>query len=190
MLPPALDVSARQHARLSFEIAVGEELRRVRLQRLFRVEHERQRLVPHLDEPHGLLRRLLVHGGDGGGRLAGEADAIVQEVGPIAPDGDLRRVVVRDDRLDARERLGPARVDAGDARVGVRAAEDAGDEHARQLEVGGVLRLTGDALDRVDDRSISADHPESACGVLLLRHGASYACIRRDAVMTDSRMRL
>jgi hypothetical protein len=37
--------------------------------------------------------------------------------------------------------------------VGVAGAEDAGDQHARQLQVADVLGLAGDALDGVDWRT-------------------------------------
>src|SRR5512145_2317662 len=74
--------------------------------------------------------------------------------------------------------------------MGVTGAEDARNEHAGKLEIADVFGLTSHALDRIDRRTGGPDHFESACGVLLLGHGASYACNRRDAVMTDSRMRL
>ena len=103
------------------------------------------------------LGGLCVHGRHRRHRFTREADPVVQRVLPVAPDHDLRRVLVGDDGADARQRLGLARVDADDARVRMRAAQHARDEHARQVDVAGVLGAPGDALDGVDVRTALAD---------------------------------
>jgi hypothetical protein len=56
--------------------------------------------------------------------------------------------------------------------MGVAGAEDTGNEHAGKLEVADVFGLASHALDRIDRRTGGPNHFESACTVLLLRHGA------------------
>ena len=156
------------------EVALGPDLRRVRLERLFRIEHERQHLVVDRDQPQRFFGDVAIDGRDRRDRLADEAHRVVERVAPLlgdlldlvvvllaagdrpgAPD-DLA-VLVRDDRLHAGQRARLRRVDATDARVRMRAAQHARVEHARQLDVAGVGRLAGDALDGVDARRRVAD---------------------------------
>ncbi len=68
----------------------------------------------------------------------------------LAARPDHATVFVGDDGFDARElkRLGD--VDAADARVRVRAAEDARVKHPGQMNVAGIGGRAGDALDGVD----------------------------------------
>ena len=109
-------------ARVQREVALGPDLRRVGLQRLFRIEHERQHLVVDRDQLQRLFGDVPIDGGDGGDRIAHEPHRVVERVAPLLGDlldlvvvllaaGDRAgaphdlAVLVRDDRLDARQRL-------------------------------------------------------------------------------------
>ena len=85
-------------------------------------------------------------------------------MGMRGADRQLREIGRRDDRQHAFQRLGARGVDADDARVRVRAAQQLGVHHARQREVGRVDRLAGDALLGVDARQPLADDLE--CGLV------------------------
>src|SRR5262249_60279255 len=60
--------------------------------------------------------------------------------------GLVSEVVARDDRLHPRLRLGLRGVDRDDARVGMRAPQDAADELTRQVDVGPETGATGDLV--------------------------------------------
>ena len=95
-----------------------------------------KRLVVDLDQPARLLGRLLVHGRDGGDRIADHADLLGAEGLLILRDGQdaelhPRQVSGRDHREDAGERAGARGVDRPDAGVGVSAPEQLGVRHAR-----------------------------------------------------------
>src|SRR5262249_1190293 len=69
-------------------------------------------------------------------------------------------------------RLGLDGVDPCDARVRTRAAKDPAHEHAWNVDVAGVLRAAGHALDRVDVRRALADDVQSTTWCCaLLSHG-------------------
>ena len=63
-----------------------------------------------------------------------------------------------DDCLDAGQRQRFADVDAADVGVGVRAAQDAAVQEARQLQVGAVEGTAGHLIDAVVANGARADH--------------------------------
>ena len=98
-------------------------------------------------------------------------------MGMLAPDGKLREIGRGDDRQHAFQRGRARGVDAGDARVRVRAAQQLGVHRARQRQVGRIDRLAGDALAGIDARQPLADDLElAALGV-----GAIVYCPRMAA---------
>jgi hypothetical protein len=101
--------------------------------------------------------------------IADEPHRIVERVAPLLRDlldvvvvllaaGDAARapddlaVLAGDDCLHALERPSFRSVDGSNTRVRMRAPQHPGVEHSRQLDVVGVLRASGDALDGVDAR--------------------------------------
>ena len=95
----------------------------------------REGIVLDLDEARGLLGGLLVDRGDGGDRVADEADDVEAERVLVLRDGEDaegRREGVAGEHGDhAGEGGGAARVHAHDARVGAGRAVELGVEHAR-----------------------------------------------------------
>ena len=114
-----------------------------------RVERNGERLVFDLDEVAGILGDVAVLGDNGRDRLAVMAHLLSGD--QVLDDRagaerrqrrrPLRHVLARHDRDHARERRRLARVDADDARVRVRAAQDRRVRHARQLDVVDVAPL-------------------------------------------------
>ena len=123
--------------------ALVGDARRAGLHRLDRVDGDRQRLVLDLDQVERLVGDRQVVGRDGGHRLAGEDDAIDRQHGVGARLGarlQLRDVGGGQHGAHARQRPRLAGVDALDAGVGVRAAQQPGLQQPGQLQVG---RRTG-----------------------------------------------
>ena len=142
--------------------AIGPEHEGIGLERLERVDDDRQRLV--VDEDGGdAVGGGVARGGDDRGDLLGLVHHGVDRQHHLHVAGQRRhpgqlvavQVLAGHDRGDARdlERLG--RVDRLDLGVGVRAADDVEPELARQVDVVDVLALAADearvflALDRV-----------------------------------------
>src|SRR5262249_43560022 len=73
--------------------------------------------------------------------------------------------------LDAGERLGPARVDRDDPRVGMRAAQHAADELAGQVEVGAEAGAAGDLVRAVGSDRARADERLADFGIRRERRG-------------------
>ena len=71
-------------------------------------------------------------------------------MGIVAPTGSSGKSAAVTTASTPFERLGARGVDAADAGVRVRAAQQLGVHHAGQLEVGRVDRLAGDALPGID----------------------------------------
>jgi hypothetical protein len=133
-------------------------------ERLFQRDHGRHRLVVHLDELERLSGGRFVRGDGGRHRLALEADDVDGQDGSVAE----RRAAIgitpgqlcagqHDD--DARQRAGAGGIDAGEARVRVRRAQNLGVRHAGQHQVGHIPRAARDLLDAVDPRHRPADVP-------------------------------
>lgn len=113
------------------------------------VDHVRQHLVVDHDEIERTLGDLGRDGRHGCNRVTrvqhlatrqavvgdvdqrGRAFALLERLGANAG-----KVVGRDDRLDPRQRARGARVDADDARMRMRAAFHASDQHAGQMDIG------------------------------------------------------
>ncbi len=167
--------------RVGRQVAFGPDLRGAGLERVLGIEHERQRLVVDRNQLQGLFGRVTIDRGDRRHRLADESHGIVERVpavlrdlldlfvvlraagnGPGAPED--RAVVVRDDRLHAGHGQRLRRVDPDDARVRMRASQDARVEHAGQLDVAAVGRLACRPLDRVDAMRGVAERREGADG--------------------------
>ena len=156
-------------SRVGRQVALRPDLRRVRLERRFRIEHEGERLVVDVDQLQRVLGRVSIDGCDRRHRIADEPYGVVEGVtavlgdlldfvvvllpagNPAGAPHDLA-VLVRDDGFDAGQRARLRRVDADDPRVRMRTAQHACVQHSRQPDVAGVLRFAGDALYRVDAR--------------------------------------
>ena len=137
----------------------GVDFRRAWRERRTRVEHRRQFLVvdPYLLQR--VQRGVLVGRHDRGHLLTDEAHLVDGEhVLVLADDSPgLRRVGAGEHRLHAWGAPRRLDIDVANARVGVRAAQDLGVQHARQLEIRRVQRRTADFLPRVDGRDRLAD---------------------------------
>ncbi len=159
--------------------AVGAKDERAVLERLVRVDDDRERLVVDQDGGDTVGGDVLRRGDDRGDllrlvhdRVRRKHHLLVAGEGRHPVETGLLEVCAGDDRQDARdlERLG--RVDALDRGVGVRAADDVEPELARQVDVVDVLALAADhprvflALDRV----AHATHLERGAGGCLCRH--------------------
>ena len=147
-------------------------------------------------------------GRDGRHRLADEAHRVVERVAALLRDlldlvvvllaagdragaPDDRAVLVREDRLDARQRPRLRRRRWPDARVRMRAAQHARVEHARQLNVARVGGAAGDALDGVDARRRMADGLErrQAGRTPVARRSAGSLRTSRPAALGSGRAR-
>ena len=165
-------------ARVRRQVAFGPDLGRIRLERLFGIDDEREHFVVDGDEIERFFGHMPIDGGDGRDRVADEPDGVVEDVAALRRDfldvvvvlraaGNRsgappdRCVVVRDDRFDARQRGGLRRIDAADAGVRMRTAQDARVQHARQADVARIGRLAGDTFDGVDPCA-SSGRPFSA----------------------------
>jgi hypothetical protein len=145
--------------------------RGVRTERGVRIEHRRQFLVVHPDEPHRFLRDLLGLRGHRGDLVADAAH--LAAVGRAALQGQvilgetermLLHPVGGDHREHAGERLGRARVDGPHPRVRVAGAEDSPVSEARQGEVVQELGVPGDLLGPVALRGAPADDAKAHGG--------------------------
>ncbi len=147
----------RRHARRRGrppDISLLARARTVGPQGVDRVGHERQRLEIDHDALDGFSRRQLVHRGHRGDRLAG----IEGLVGERALDSaEIRQVVRRQDRLDARQRQRGARVNRAHARMRHRAHEQLAEEHPVRAEVLGVARAAGHLGDMIERNVVLAD---------------------------------
>ena len=123
------------------------------------VEDRRERLVVDRDEGGGLGGSLGRLGGDGGDRVADEADAVGREDRLVlqVDAGVEREVAPRDDGADAGHPRRPLRPHVEDPRVRVGGPDDGDVEEARELQVGGVLRRPRHLLEAVDARDVLAD---------------------------------
>ena len=142
-----------------------------------------QRLVLDLDQLARPLRGLFIDRGDGGQGVAHHPDLVHAERFLVLRHGkdselDARQVRAGDHRIDARQRAGAARVDAGDACVGMRAPQQLAERHPRQHEVVGILRLARDLRPRIDLGQRLADDGER---VLVVHHGAGTRAVATPA---------
>ena len=124
------------------------------------IEH----LVVDVDEAQGLLRHVLADGRHRRHRVADVADLVHRQRFLVlggGHDAELRRhVVAGDDGVDPRKLQRPAGGDAVDQRVGMRAPQQPGEQHARHddvVRVAGVARALGRT---VDTRQRLADNRE------------------------------
>ena len=124
------------------------------LRRTLHVDDELERLVLDPDRLRGSPRLLGVLGRHDGDRLALVADALVRKhrlIEEFEPVSVLSRdVSVREHGVDAGHRYRLRDVDAGDARVRVRAPQRVAPEHPRRVQVAGVRELARRLGDGVD----------------------------------------
>jgi len=160
------DVAERERL-LEGEIARQRivELDRARLHRLERIGDHRQGLVLDVDQRHRVLGGVAVDGGHRRHRLPDEPDLVHRQAvlyDRLGAEGGQRvrhlfRVLAGGHGKHAGQRAGPARVDARDARVGMRAPEDGGVEHAGKLHIVGVGGAAGEELRVLEARDVLAD---------------------------------
>ncbi len=117
----------------------------------------RQRLVLHLDELRRPLRCVFVDGCHRNHGVAHVPYFLGAEGLLVLADGQnavlLRQVDSGDDCHNARDCCSLGRVDGLDAGVGQRAPQELGVEHARQADIVGELRLSGDLRGAIDPGS-------------------------------------
>ena len=175
-----------RRAGLRHEIVVQD--RRARFQGPVNAEHRLEHLVVDTHQLRGGARRR-----QRGGRHCCHSMAVIERLGARQQvvghvlqvhrafahpelDVDERDVLSGDDGLDAWHRQGSRRIDAPDASVCVRAAHDDAVEHARQREVGAIIRAAGHLVDAVMPDRPGADGRENLLAharVLLMFAAAS-----------------
>jgi hypothetical protein len=172
------------------------DLRRFGLHRLDRVDEHRQRRVLHVDQPGRVLGRVAIDSGDGRDGLAGVAHLVhrqgVRHHGLGAERGQRVRqllgVVAGDHREHARQRPGPARVDADDACVGLRAPQHGRVRHAGKPDVVGVGRPPGQQTRVLEALHVLADPGARCRGHDVLLQRAAGTAWRSAASWTASTM--
>ena len=163
--------------------------------RLHLVVHRRQLLVFGGDEMHGLLRHVRIGGEHHRDRLADMAHLVDCEHRLIVE----RRAVVRlrhhrlhfcarDDAMHAGNSARGAHIDALDASVRHRRAEDLAVEHARQPQVVDVLGAAGDLEPGLEARHRAADLVRLS-GVRRALHGSLSSGTRRPSASYMRRSR-
>ena len=139
--------------------AVGDA-RRARLHRLLGIGGDRQRLVVDFDQVERFVGDGQVIGGHRGHGLAEEDGAIdcQERVGAgLGARLQLRDVGGGEHRAHTRQGARLRDVDARDAGVGVRAAQQPRLQKPRELHVADVLGAAGDLLGRIEARDGQAD---------------------------------
>ena len=163
VLEAGLDVAERKHSALCnigrrrrrFDAAGDHVLKqqgRIRLHRLVDVDDVRQHFVVDLDQRQRLVGDRLAGGRHGGDRMAliehllarHDVARHVPEILRDAFRADVLEFLLGEVRgghhgLDAGQRLRLRGIDRSDARVSVRRAQDAADQHARHRQIGAVL---------------------------------------------------
>jgi hypothetical protein len=144
----AIDIAeVEQHVLADVVLLVLVDLRLCVGEGVFRREEGVERFVLDDDGVERAGRRVFVHGRDGGNGIADEAHLVHRQRRLVLRPRDdavaRRQIAAGDRRVHARHRQRLRDVDALDARVRVRAPERLGVQHARQLNVVGVDRLTG-----------------------------------------------
>ena len=169
----------------AFEIAglVVVQQRRAGGARVFRGVIGRQLAQLEVDEGDRALGGLRIHGGDRRKRFAAVAHALARHRIFIHRDrkhavGE-RAILAGDHREHAVERARLGDVEAQDFAVAHRAAQDAADEGAGVIEIGGVERAAGDLLDAIDQRHTVARN-------LCVRASCSGHDTVSTAALTDS----
>ena len=141
------------------------EMRGIRRQGRVGRDHGRKLFVRDVDEGDGLVGDRGALRGDGDDRLAHEADAVDGQdrsvlQGVTVVGVGRGQVAASHHRDHAGERLGTARVDVGDAGMGVRAAQKPAVGHPVQAEITRELGLARHLGDGVDARRVMADSGE------------------------------
>jgi len=135
-------------------------------------EHRRQDLVFHFNEGQRFLGNLLAdsrhrcHFVAHIAHLLGGQELLVAGVAEHAPL-DAGRVPAGDDGLDPGQPFSLAGVNAHDAGVGIRAAQDPGAQHPGQHQIGGEFGLPGRFGRRINARHSGADKRVFAHGMRL-----------------------
>ena len=122
--------------------------RSVFAKRRLSVGHERQRVVLHLKEAHGLLGQVLIVRCYRRNLVAHEPDHGIQNR-HVRRDPALRSVEGSKHRVNARHAHYAAHVDGDYPSVWVRAAQHLGVQHPRQLDVRRETGLAGKLLRQV-----------------------------------------
>ena len=143
-----------------------ELLGRRGLHALDHVEDRGQYLVLHIDEAEGLVRDVFAIGRDDRDRRSHLEHFLVEEEARRLGGSEEhvlvlgRQVPAMKDLPHAGELLGLGRVERGDLRVWVLAAQRAHEQHAGHTEVLGVLAEVRDDPDALDTRDVGPDDLE------------------------------
>jgi hypothetical protein len=121
----------------------------IRVERLLRVGHRRERLVLHVDQGDRLLGQLRGHRRDCGDDVCLESHLLFGEQPPVLDQlavEHVRHVRMGQDGKDARERPRPRRVDRDDPRPRVVGVAKPRVQLPGHRQVGGVAANPGDLL--------------------------------------------
>ena len=145
-------------------LEVGADHRRRRVERRAGIDDRVKRVVVDVDQLERVARRVPVFGDDERHLLALEAHLVggqhgLHVVGQRRHPGQalLGQVGAGDDRFDLRMCLGRSHIDADDAGVRIRRAQDRQVQHARQRDVVDVVAAAPD-----ESRVLFAQHPAVA----------------------------
>ncbi len=121
----------------------------------------RQHLVLDRDQRQRALGRRFIDRRHRGHRVAAVAHLVARQRKFVLGDRQHaeghRRVLAGAHRLHAGQRARGGRVDGQDARMRMRAAQDAPDQCAGRGDVGGITCAAGDLVEAVDQRRVHAD---------------------------------
>ena len=138
--------------------------RRAGRHRFIQRKHRGQRFVLNNNAVDRGARGFRIGGGDGDDFIADithAADGQRIEIGAERAPFALGGVFAGDHRLDPGHRARGAGVDGQDARVGMRAAQHGGVQHAGHVQVGDILRGASDFRLRIGARHILADDQQA-----------------------------
>ena len=143
--------------------ATGVHMWRLGRTRVDRIRDDRQWLVVHLDQLHGLLCKVGACRSDEGDRIAHVANGLVftNQHRPIQRDEAMdifsRDVRPGEHRVHARQGAGPAGVDAQHQSVRIRRTQRPCIDHVREDVIICVLRASCDAVDNIGNQLAMAD---------------------------------
>jgi hypothetical protein len=160
--------------RIERNITIRSDFDTFRAKSFFLIEHEGKSLVFNGDEPQGLFSDMPIGRGDGCYRFPEKAHRVVEGISSLSsgfldfvnvlpPAGDRARtpndsaVLMRQDELDAGQRLGLGDINLANLSMSMRAAQYSRIKHPSEMDVTAIGSLPRDALKGVNARGGMAD---------------------------------